>query len=148
MLINVARIYDQKFNMMRAKMYRKLDVYEGDTKEEPTDLAGYTGDFIRKKIVLEPITDAEFISHFVKENRMKDIQQMIRSIDRDRNGYVTQTELDDILKEVYPDLINKDLIRLIKPFCSVSNKILVDYGRFKSFVNDLVFSVTKDNTQA
>lgn len=60
---------------------------------------------------------------------------MIRSIDNDRNGYITSSELDDILKEVYPDLKNKDLKRLIKPFCSVSNKILVDYGRFKSFVN-------------
>lgn len=133
--------------MMRAQMYKKLDVYEGDTKEDPTDLAGYTGNFIRKKIELEPITDAEFISHFVKENRMKDIQQMIRSIDRDRNGYVTQTELDDIVKEVYPELRNKDLKRIIKPFCSVSNKILVDYGRFKSFVNDLIQSITKDNNQ-
>jgi len=80
---------------------------------------------------------------FVKENRMKDIQHIIRSIDRDRNGYVTRNELDDILKEVYPDLRNKDLMRLIKPFCSVSNKILVDYGRFKSFVNDLVLAVKK-----
>jgi len=45
---------------------------------------------------------------------------------------------------VYPDLKNKDLKRLIKPFCSVSNKILVDYGRFKSFVNDLILQVTKN----
>lgn len=69
---------------------------------------------------------------------------MIRSIDKDRNGYITSSELDDILKEVYPDLKNKDLKRLIKPFCSVSNKILVDYGRFKSFVNDLILQVTKN----
>jgi len=75
---------------------------------------------------------------------MKDIQLMIRSIDKDRNGYITSSELDDILKEVYPDLKNKDLKRLIKPFCSVSNKILVDYGRFKSFVNDLILQVTKN----
>ena len=80
---------------------------------------------------------------FVKENRMKEIQHIIRSIDRDRNGYVTRNELDDILKEVYPELRKKDLMRLIKPFCSVSNKILVDYGRFKSFVNDMVLSVSK-----
>ena len=56
---------------------------------------------------------------------MKEIQHIIRSIDRDRNGYVTRNELDDILKEVYPELRKKDLMRLIKPFCSVSNKILV-----------------------
>lgn len=74
---------------------------------------------------------------------MKEIQHIIRSIDRDRNGYVTRNELDDILKEVYPELRKKDLMRLIKPFCSVLNKILVDYGRFKSFVNDLVLSVSK-----
>lgn len=107
MMINVARIYDQKFSILREKMYQKLDVYEGDAREDPTDLAGYTGQFNRKKITLESVTDAEFISLFVKDNRMKDIQQIIRSIDRDRNGYVTQTELDDILKEVYPELRNK-----------------------------------------
>jgi len=39
---------------------------------------------------------------------------MIRSIDKDRNGYITSSELDDILKEVYPDLKNKDLKRLIR----------------------------------
>jgi len=75
--------------MIKAKMYKKLDVYEGDTKEDPTDLAGYTGNFIRQKVQLQPISDAEFMSHFVRENRMKEIQHMIRSIDRDRNGYVT-----------------------------------------------------------
>jgi len=32
---------------MRAQMYSKLDVYEGDTRDDPTDLAGYTGNFIR-----------------------------------------------------------------------------------------------------
>lgn len=140
MLINVGRIYDQKFSMLREKMYQKFDVHEGDDKEDPTDTAGYTGQFNRKKVKLESITDAEFIGLFVRDNRMKEIQQMIRTIDHDRNGYVTQTELDDIIKEVYPETRTKDLKRLIKPFCSVSNKILVDYGRFNSFVNDLVLS--------
>ena len=89
MFINVGRIYDQKFSMLREKMYQKLDVYEGNDNEDPTDEAGYTGQFNRKKIQLQSITDAEFISLFVKDNRMKDIQQMIRTIDHDRNGYVT-----------------------------------------------------------
>jgi hypothetical protein len=31
-------------------MYQKLDVYEGDPNEDPIDVAGYTGQFNRKKV--------------------------------------------------------------------------------------------------
>lgn len=124
-------------------MYQKLDVYEGDIAEDPMDVAGYTGQFNRKKFQLEPISDAEFIALFVKDDRMKNIQHIIRTIDKDRNGYITQTELDDILKEVYPELRTRELLRLIRPFCSVSNKILVDYGKFRSFVSDFVQNVAQ-----
>ena len=48
--INVARIYDQKYNIIQEKVYKKIDVYENDPKEEPADIAGYTGQFNRKKI--------------------------------------------------------------------------------------------------
>jgi Ca2+-binding EF-hand superfamily protein len=49
---------------------------------------------------------------------MNDISQIIRGIDKDRNGYITRNELDDILKEVYPELKTKDLMRIIAPFTS------------------------------
>ena len=61
---------------------------------------------------------------------------MIRIIDKDRNGFVTKTELDDIIKVLFPDeLKDKDLTEIIKPYQSIQNKILVDY---KSFVDNIV----------
>jgi Ca2+-binding EF-hand superfamily protein len=36
------------------------------------------------------------------DNKLKDIMGLIQQIDKDRNGYVTSTELDDILKILYP----------------------------------------------
>jgi Ca2+-binding EF-hand superfamily protein len=51
---------------------------------------------------------------------MTELQRTIMEIDKDHNGYVTYTELDDILKLYYPDqLEQKDLLPLIKKFSSV-----------------------------
>jgi Ca2+-binding EF-hand superfamily protein len=35
---------------------------------------------------------------------------VVKSIDKDRNGFVTCQELDDIVKMVYPELQNKELL--------------------------------------
>ena len=44
----------------------------------------------------------------------------IKQIDKDHNGYVTSTELDDILKLSYPDkLYDKDLIPILEQFSSI-----------------------------
>ena len=60
---------------------------------------------------------------------------MIQEIDKDQNGYVTSTELDDILKIIYPkDLGDKNLKHILKPFCSSANKVLLDYKQFRKFI--------------
>jgi Ca2+-binding EF-hand superfamily protein len=44
----------------------------------------------------------------------------IKQIDRDGNGYVTSTELDDILKLTFPEeLTNKRLKPIFKDFASI-----------------------------
>jgi Ca2+-binding EF-hand superfamily protein len=58
----------------------------------------------------------------------------IREIDKDHNGYVTRTELDDIMKLYYKGLANKDLFPIINKFSSISNKILIDYRAFKDYI--------------
>lgn len=66
---------------------------------------------------------------------MLQIMTLIRHIDRDRNGYVTVTEIDDILKEVYAVRLEKaDLKPIIKPFCSLQNPILVDYRGLRDYI--------------
>ena len=39
---------------------------------------------------------------FVESNLLKDIMNKIRHIDPEKNGCVTTSEMDDILKELYP----------------------------------------------
>lgn len=58
--------------------------------------------------------------------------RLISSIDKDRNGYITQTELDDILKECCPALRPFYIRPLFKPFTSSANRVLVDYRAFKA----------------
>lgn len=53
------------------------------------------------------------------QDRLAKVWLIIRHIDKQRNGYVTNTELDDILKEVYPELMNCDLSHLYSPFASI-----------------------------
>ena len=45
--------------------------------------------------------------------------RIIRNIDKDNNGYVTLTELDDILKLEYPELQRKDIHQTVKKFRSI-----------------------------
>jgi len=64
---------------------------------------------------------------------------MIRGIDRDRNGYVTVNELEDILKEVYPEtFVNKNLKPYLKPYVSIANPILLDYSKFRDTIQIMV----------
>ena len=57
---------------------------------------------------------------------------MIKEIDASHNGYVTSTELDDILKIIYKqELENKDISHIIKKYSSIQNRILIDYKKFK-----------------
>lgn len=79
---------------------------------------------------------------FREDNRLSKIMLMIRSIDKDRNGYVTTSEMDDILKEVYPEKFGlKDLKPLLKVFTSIQNPILLDYNKFRDALMLAVNSV-------
>ena len=42
-MINIARIYDQKYNIMLSKMYKKVDVSAFEGIDEPEDVCGYIG---------------------------------------------------------------------------------------------------------
>ena len=66
--------------------------------------------------------------------KLGEVFKLIRGIDRDNNGYVTITELDDILKITLPQLQPFNLTKLLKKFCSSANKVLLDYKLFKDFI--------------
>ena len=70
------------------------------------DLAGYVGDFHRHRVGKEikqrvGMTEQELVDMMAENDRLKEITLAIRQIDPDRNGFVTQQELDDIFRESY-----------------------------------------------
>ena len=58
-----------------------------------------------------------------------------REIDPDKNGFVTVVEIDDILRLLYPEALEgRDLTEIYEPFCSINNKILIDYKAFRDMI--------------
>jgi hypothetical protein len=100
--VNIYPIYDQKYNIMAKKVYDDLNVQEPDKKDEAVDACGYKGEFHRKHRDLKAISEQEWITMISKNDRLKDIFFRIREIDKQRNGFVTELELDDIIKITYP----------------------------------------------
>ena len=57
-----------------------------------------------------------------ENDRLKEIGHAIREIDPDRNGYVTNQELDDIIRINYRDQMEgKHIMDFIKQFSSEAN---------------------------
>jgi Ca2+-binding EF-hand superfamily protein len=55
-----------------------------------------------------------------RNNKLALMMRMIKQIDKDNNGYVTSTELDDILKIIFPEqLTNRNLKPIFKEFESI-----------------------------
>ena len=86
---------------------------------------------------------------FVYNNsKLGELMKIIRDIDRDHNGYVTSTELDDILKMIFSAKIMANLVKvdgidsldgydlkpLLRPFASSANRVLIDYKGFRDFL--------------
>ena len=86
-------------------MYGKVDVANFEGVDEPMDPNGYLGKtkFYRDQIHQGPISSIEMIKVIAADNKMDEVMRVIGQIDKDHNGYVTVTELDDILKLNYPD---------------------------------------------
>lgn len=123
---------------MMKKMYDRVDTYNTFGDDEAMDPAGFIGKtgYQRAKLVLRPISEEEFIALIMKEaGKMRDVMLTIKSIDKDHNGYVTTTELDDILKINFEaSLGDRDLKPIIQRFSSIQNRILIDYKGWRQWV--------------
>ena len=117
-------------------MYEDLEVSDNE-EDDAVDAAGYTGNFRRNEKDLVPISESQFMEIIRNNNKLVQIMSMIYEIDKDANGYVTSTEIDDILKILYPiEFGNKKLKHILKPFCSSANKVLLDYKAFRKFMTE------------
>ena len=63
--INIARIFDQEYNNILDKVYKKVDISNTFGSDEPTDNLGFLGKsewYREKKLAKDtPITEQEFI---------------------------------------------------------------------------------------
>lgn len=103
-------------------MYNKVNVENFEGVDEPMDPNGYLGktQFYRPPVKNTPISPEELINIIAENDKLKDIMKTVNEIDKDHNGYVTATELDDILKLYYPEtLSNRELVPIIKKFSSI-----------------------------
>ena len=108
------------------KIYKGVDLSDDD-EEEMGDFSGYTGYRQSDTKFYEILTYDQLINLFIKEDKLPFILKSIKDIDQDNNGYVTTTELEDILKLHYPIIKQKNLKKIFKPFASIQNRILIDY---------------------
>ena len=70
----------------------------------------------------------------MNKDRLTQLILMVKGIDKFHTGFVTQTELDDIIKIVSPELNKRELKKIISPFCAVQNRILVMYRKFFEYI--------------
>lgn len=130
-LINIGRLYHIRATAQIRKLYDKVDMYEEADNPDMVDNSGYLGLFYREKKQLIAMKETELVDLIAKNNRLHQIFRVIKDIDRDNNGYVTNQELDDIFKVSYEELAKRDIKPLFKRFASLQNRILIDYKRVK-----------------
>lgn len=136
--MNIAAIYDQKYNKMLQQCYNKVDVSNKHSKDEPNDYLGYLGKsqwYREQQPKQQNITKEEFISIMTREDKLKEVMFTIRQIDKEHNGYVTRNELEDILKMYMKESLDHyNLAPILNQFSSIQNKILIDYMKFQKWV--------------
>ena len=120
-------------------MYTKVDVTNFEGIGEPEDINGYKGQtkYYRSIKKETAISEYEFLEIIKDQPRLTfdSVMLTINEIDKDHNGYVTKTEMEDILKLKYPEHFEmRDLIPIIKKFSNIQNKILIDYKGFRDWV--------------
>ena len=139
-IITIQPVYDVEKQIKNSDIFKNVQMQE--TNEElKMDLAGYVGDFHRHRVGTEikkriGFSEEELITMMVKDDKLKEIALAFREVDPDRNGFVTQQELDDIFRENYKEqMVGRHIFTVCKDFRSITNKILVDYNKFKGWLN-------------
>ena len=82
-----------------------------------------------------PMETQELLQLLHANNKLKEVSLAFREIDPHRTGMVTSPEMDDIFRYLYPEEFkDKHMYEITKPFEVISNKILIDYGKFRQWL--------------
>jgi|TARA_B110000285_G_scaffold182816_1_gene206742 hypothetical protein len=70
--LNIARIFDQEYNVIQDGMYRKVNMTNSVGKDEPTDACGYLGlgEHYRPRRPTVPISEQEFLRIMCEEKKV------------------------------------------------------------------------------
>ena len=141
-ILNISRLYSIRLATQLRRVYDRVDMYEEADNPNLVDISGYFGLFYREKRQLVPITEAEVLEIICRDNKLVPIMKVIKDIDIDNNGYVTNQELDDIFKMHYErDLGSRELKPVFKKFASIQNRILIDYKKMKEYLTKKVLEL-------
>ena len=145
-MVNIGRLAQMRIQLKLRKLYDRVDMYEEADNPNMVDTSGYLGLFYREKKILTPIGEPELLDIIVKDNKLQNIMKVVKEIDSDNNGYVTNQELDDIFKLHYvEELGSRELKTIFKRFASIQNRILIDYKRLKEYLAKRVIELQEAN---
>ena len=66
---------------------------------------------------------------------MVDLWKHVKKNDVDSNGFLTIDELNTLFAQVYPELNGKSLFKILRPFCSIQNRSLINYKKVKEYLD-------------
>lgn len=90
---------------------------------------------MERKIKRVPMESQDLLQLLHSNNKLKEISLAFREIDPSRTGMITSPEMDDIFRHFYPEEFKeKHLFEILKPFEVISNKILIEYGKFRQWL--------------
>ena len=147
--VNMKPFFDFEDSQKLKKTYKTFKYRLDEFQDMNTvDTAGYFGtnhrlvEMLSWKFVVLDDFDV-ILDLFLEKNLLVKVMQTIRTIDREKNGFVTNQELEDILKLFYKEQLSKyDLKPALKQFASDNNRLLINYHKFRDHVTQHL------NTQA
>lgn len=88
-LVSIGRLSQMRLQLKLRKLYERVDMYEEADNPNMVDTSGYLGLFYREKKTLTPINEPELLDIIVRDNKLQSVMKVIKEIDSDNNGYVT-----------------------------------------------------------
>ena len=137
--INIQAVINFEKTKEVNKVYKKIDL---DKREDEKEL-----DVIKENLSM--ISEQELIKVLSRMPNMVDLWKSVKKNDVDTNGFLTINELNTIFAQIYPELEGKSLFQILRPFCSIQNRSLINYKKLKEFLETkmAVYLFEKENAE-
>lgn len=138
--INIQAIINIEATKEVNKVYKKIDL---DKREDQKEL-----DIIKENLSM--ISEQELIKVLSRMPNMVDLWKNVKKNDVDTNGFLTIDELNTIFAQIYPELEGRSLFQILRPFCSIQNRSLINYKKLKEYLDTKMaaYLFEKENAEA